>query len=218
MRELFCIFLSVSSVCFPAYGQECCQEFLESRIAKSDKRYSTFKYALSLLEERNAKVLVETGTARYGSKNCSGDGCSTLIFGNWAIAHGAKVFSVDIDRSAVGAAEIAVLIAFSKEEYLKGTIKIVCQDSVSFLNDFDRKIDFLYLDSYDVDLNNPYPSQEHHLKEIIAAYPHFSQNCIVMIDDCDLPFGGKGKLVIEYLLERGWTIAASEYQTILVKN
>jgi hypothetical protein len=35
-----------------------------------------------------------------------------------------------------------------------------------------------------------------------------------MIDDCDLSFGGKGKLVIQYLLDRGWKIALSGFDIL----
>jgi hypothetical protein len=77
-------------------------------------------------------------------------------------------------------------------------------------------IDFLYLDSYDYEWNNPSPSQEHHLREIQAAFPRLHENSVVMIDDCALPQGGKGKLAIEYLKERGWKILLEQYQTILI--
>lgn len=53
-----------------------------------------------------------------------------------------------------------------------------------------------YLDSFDFDISNPLPSQKHHLKEIEAAYDKLTDNSVVMIDDCDLPGGGKGKGVI----------------------
>jgi hypothetical protein len=33
-----------------------------------------------------------------------------------------------------------------------------------------------------------------------------------------LPGGGKGKLVIEYMLERNWEIVMQEYQVILQKK
>ena len=77
-------------------------------------------------------------------------------------------------------------------------------------------IDFLYLDSFDFELHNPSPSQEHHLKEIIAVAPRLRKSTIIMVDDCDLPYGGKGKLVIKWLKERGWVEHKSGYQVILV--
>lgn len=98
---------------------------------------------------------------------------------------------------------------------LNSRIHFVCSDSIAFLQNFGKTIDFLYLDSYDFDFNNPLPSQYHHLYEIQAAYPKLSENSIVMIDDCDLPHGGKGKFAIEFLTERGWKILENRYQVIL---
>lgn len=97
-------------------------------------------------------------------------------------------------------------------------VQFAHDDSIEFLKNFNRPIDFLYLDSFDFDAQNPDPSQQHHFKEIMAAYPSLTKKSVVMIDDCDLPHGGKGKLVIEYLLNKGWKIAASNYQVLLVQE
>ncbi|MDN3506137.1 MAG: class I SAM-dependent methyltransferase [Simkaniaceae bacterium] len=184
---------------------------LNNRIAKTDKRYSTFQTALTLMTNQNAYTIVETGTARGGSLNCAGDGCSTLIFGDWAYENHATVYSVDIDP-------LALSCSFNALGKAADNVLLVEQDSIEFLSTFNGSIDFLYLDSYGFQLDNPLPSQNHHLNEIIAAYPHLARDCVVMIDDCDLPYGGKGKLVIEYLLERGWKILAESYQVILIRG
>lgn len=185
-------------------------QFLTNRLKTTDSRYASFLLVLELLQHRNVQTLVETGTARDGDKNFFGDGGSTIIFGDWASKHNAKLSTVDIDP---------VAIANSKEatEMYEGYIDFFCHDSISFLKDFDRPIDFLYLDSFDFNFRDPQPSQEHHLAEIIAAYPKLHEKSIVMLDDCDLPYGGKGKLVIEYLLSRGWIIIYNGYQVILAQ-
>jgi predicted O-methyltransferase YrrM len=161
------------------------------------------------MEERNVKILVETGTARYGLKNCSGDGCSTALFADWAKDHDATLFSVDIDPEAISESSEAI-------ESINNKVQFFTQDSITFLKNFGQSIDFLYLDSYDFDYQNPRPSQIHHLNEIKAVMPFLHKNTIIMIDDCDLPHGGKGKLVIRYLISQGWEISMSEYQTILL--
>lgn len=196
-----------------ASQKECkkCKKILEGKIPPDNFRYDTFMYALQLLNERKASIIVETGTARDGLGGCIPAGCSTMIFAEWAKDHRAEFYSVDINPTSI-------FIAAQDLRDLKPFVYLVCSDSVAFLTNFSHPIDFLYLDSYDFDANNPSPSQEHHLKEIIAAYPWLTSNSIVMIDDCDLPHGGKGKLVIDYLLKRGWKIIASGYQVILAKN
>ena len=74
----------------------------------------------------------------------------------------------------------------------------------------------LYLDSYELDAKNPSPSQKHHLKEISAALPWITLNTVILIDDCDFPYRGKGGMVIDFLEKRGWVIVAEEYQVLMV--
>ena len=186
-------------------------KFLDGRIPEVSGRYETFLLALELMQKRKAKVIVETGTARYGSGNFIGDGGSTIIFGDWARKNNAVLYSIDIDEGAL-------YNAYQNLGDSTKAVHLVHSDSVEFLRRFNQTIDFLYLDSYDFDCFNPDPSQEHHLNEIIAAYPYLRENSVVMIDDCDLPHGGKGKLVIDYLLKRGWKILAEQYQVILSKK
>lgn len=185
--------------------------FLEKFIPKCNHRFETFDFALNLMEERGVKILVETGTARLGEKNCNGDGCSTFVFSQWAAQNGAFLYSVDIDKASLHYAANDLML-------LNRFVQLVHGDSVEFLKTFNKPIDFLYLDSYDFAIDNPGPSQEHHLNEIVAAYPWLTKNSIVMIDDCDLPYGGKGKLVIDYLLSKNWKIATRGYQVVLIHD
>lgn len=215
MRNIFLSFtLMMTFFAFSVHGDNsprAPQDYLTNRLDPNDQRYKTFLKALELLEQRNALMLVETGTARDGDKNFAGDGGSTIIFGDWAKQNGALLYTVDITPAAIEGSKSAT------KEYADN-IEYVCGDSVTFLENFQGPIDFLYLDSYDFDFSNPAPSQEHHLKEIIAAYPHLHENSIVMIDDCGLPKGGKGKLVIKYLLSRGWFIKQKNYQVIMLNR
>ncbi len=208
-------FLFFLGIIMPAWTEStrhpcknCISTILEGKIPVSDQRYRTFYLAFELLKDRKAQMIVETGTAREGSAWCVGDGCSTLLFAEWVRRTGGTFYSVDIDEQALKKASQAI-------GEMTSSIRLICNDSVDFLANFNRKIDFLYLDSYDFEINNPQPSQEHHLKEIQAAYPHLTNKSIIMIDDCDLPHGGKGKLAIEFLLSKGWKIIANEYQVIL---
>lgn len=189
----------------------CSKRLLEGKLETSDKRYATFDYAIKLLNQKPTPTIVETGVARHGRLNCKGDGCSTIIFAEWIKGHEGLFFSVDIDPRAIDNAKKGLA-------ELNPYAQITCQDSIEFLKNFDRTIDFLYLDSFDFEEQHPQPSQVHHLLEIHAAYPHLAQDCIVMIDDCDLPHGGKGKHVIEFLLSQGWKIIAQGYQVLLARS
>jgi hypothetical protein len=205
------LFLFVCCISFLLADEISSDLFLEKRISPSDRRYPTFSKVLTMLEKVQAKTCIETGTSRNGDQNFAGDGDSTIIFSHWASLHQAHFYSVDIDPIALKNAEASCLPYYPHVDF-------ICSDSIDFLTRFSAPIDFLYLDSYDFDRENPTPSQKHHFKEIMAAYPHLSPRCIVMIDDCDLPHGGKGKLAINFLLRNKWQIISKNYQVILVRK
>ncbi|MGB5943065.1 MAG: class I SAM-dependent methyltransferase [Leeuwenhoekiella sp.] len=179
------------------------------------KRRDTFRRALELLEKSQAKLLIETGTSRLGLKGSKSNGAATIVFGKWAKLNGAKLHSVDINPESVRVAKSAVA-----NQSLSAYTEIHTSDSVDYLQKFNDQVDFLYLDSYDYSLDPEVQkaSQEHHLKEFQAIENQLHTNIIVMIDDCDLPGGGKGKTVIAYMLNRGWTVDKSAYQVILLKK
>ncbi len=180
------------------------------------KRRDTFRHVLNLLDERRARTLVETGTAREGLAGSKSNGASTIVFGIWAQQNGAVMHSVDISAASIAAAKAEV-----DKQGLQSTVQFHEQDSIRFLEGFDRNVDFLYLDSYDYDKDDvavQRASQEHHLAEFKAIEERLSGQAIVLIDDCRLPNGGKGKLVIEYMLERGWQIINRSYQVLLTRS
>ena len=180
------------------------------------KRRDTFRRAMELMDERKASVLVETGVARYGMLNTKSDGASTIVFGLWAKHNNALLYSVDIDKEAITKGQQAV-----DKMGIDSSVSLKVSDSVNYLDAFQKNIDFLYLDSYDYsnkDLTIQKASQEHHLKEIKAVEDKLHDNSIVLIDDCRLSGGGKGKLVIEYLTKSGWKIDMNKYQVLLIKD
>ena len=179
-------------------------------------RRITFKKTLELLGERKAKVIVETGTSRKGLEATRGDGAATIVFGKWAKQNDAKMYSVDISQDSVKGSQDAVT-----EQGLDKNVSVLHQDALVFLAEFDQKIDLLYLDSYDysrTDVEIQQKSQEHHLKEFQLAEDKLHEQTVVLIDDCGLPGGGKGKLVVEYMIERGWEVIIDTYQILLVKK
>ena len=185
-----------------------------SRKYNFGKRRDTLRETLRLLRERGARNLVETGTARGGLSKSKGDGASTVVFGLWARENGAHLHSVDIDPASVAEARRAV-----DELGLSDNVTLVTSDSVAFLADYAGRVDFLYLDSFDYhksDTDIQVASQQHHLDEIKAVVDKLHDRSIVLIDDCNLPNGGKGKLAIDFLLDKGWQVHMSEYQVLLL--
>jgi len=178
------------------------------------RRRVTFAKTLELVSDRNAKTIIETGTSRKGLTNTKGDGAGTFVFGKWAKENNAKLFSVDIDKDAVQECKVEV-----ENQNLQDTVTVLLDDSLNFLTNYKDQVDFLYLDSYDysrTDTAIQIASQEHHLKEFKAIESRLHKNTIVLIDDCGLPGGGKGKTVVPYMEQKGWKVLIDAYQILLV--
>lgn len=178
------------------------------------RRRVTFAKTLELLSDRNAKNIIETGTSRKGLTATRGDGAGTFVFGKWAMQNNAKLSSVDINKDAVLECKVEV-----KNQELQDTVTVVLDDSLNFLANYKELVDFLYLDSYDysrTDTEVQVKSQEHHLKEFEAIESRLHKDTIVLIDDCGLPGGGKGKTVVTYMEAKGWEVLIDAYQILLV--
>jgi len=179
------------------------------------KRRSTFLKTLELLEKTKAKIIIETGTSREGLHGAKSNGAATIVFGKWAKQNDAFLHSVDISEKSVAASQKEV-----DNQDLNSSVKIHLSDSIAFLENYKEQVDFLYLDSYDYS-NDPevqIKSQMHHLKEFKEIEGQLHEKTIVLIDDCDLPNGGKGKLVVEYMLKQDWKVLMNAYQILLVRN
>lgn len=172
-------------------------------------RHRTWHRTIEAIRSLSRPVcIVETGTAR--------DNGSTFLFARLIHETGGFVHSVDLDEELVNSVR-----AIFEEAGASAAIRLYAQDSVLFLEDFKHTIDVLYLDSYDVIWTDPYPSMEHHFKELKAAIPKLGNTSIVVLDDTPLnasfapywareidiqaishasPRPGKGTLCIDYLL------------------
>jgi hypothetical protein len=178
--------------------------------SKRNKRQEGFRVIFSELE--NMKIesynIVETGTTRKSPshKLAWKDGMGTLMFENFINYYSGTVHTVDIDQEACDICQSLV------GEH----VKVYCQDSLQFLQEHTEKVHFYYLDSWDVDRNDPSPSQDHHLKEFKIIEPYL-ENCIVGIDD-NFMHGdvdvGKGKLVKEYLAKKDIFPIYDAYQLV----
>lgn len=147
-------------------------------------------------------VMVETGCIRNTTEESKfGDGWSTLNWEYVAKETDSVVYVVDIDENHLSKSKQIV----PESKYVVYTK----QDSVEFLKNFDKKIDFLFLDSYDYcgDEENVRRCHVHQLNEVKAAMDKLNDKCLVLIDDVfDVKWSGKGKLSIPYLLENGFNV------------
>ena len=181
------------------------------------KREAGFRIMFNLLERGQLAgallpLIVETGSLRQHG-NWEGDGQSTIQFAAFADAYPSEVHTVDL---APEAAELVRRVCGTRVTAHTG-------DSVAYLHGLGsasapRKIDLLYLDSYDFDPADPFPSAFHHIKELIAARPCLSEGSIVAIDDnielADGSFTGKGYLAKQWFDHVGIKCLHQGYQYI----
>ena len=191
-----------------------------------NKRYTTMRLALSILLSTSSpdRVILETGCARKnkGNSNQSLDGSSTNIFGQALTLYGGHLHCVDIS-------EKNILVCKEITKNYCDNISYHISDSVHFLQNWgslypNKKIDLLYLDSMDYPVGLRYKlgfpmgsrtlSQEHCLAELNAALPHLSSDATILIDDANLPGGGKPALAKSKLSDLGWICLLEEYQTL----
>jgi hypothetical protein len=180
-------------------------EAVEDLINRTDFRKDGFNLMVEHLRTIENPLVVETGCAREEG-SWTGDGMSTRIFDSYVTINGGVFHSVDISEDNVA---VSKRITGEKSQ-------IHCSDSVAWLEEFNkagRKIDLLYLDSFDLDKENPQPSMEHHMKEYHAIKDCIGPGTMLAIDD-NFSDKGKGFLVRDFLKEQGIEPIHNGYQLI----
>jgi len=197
--------------------------------AKLLHREKTFRKIFEYLDKIPGPInIIETGCVRE-TNNWGGDGQSTILFDNYISQRDNEsiCYTVDNNPRSVNACKSLV----------SSRVSVNLSDSVSFLSNLSKKfieeskkVNFLYLDSYDLDMNYWYPSAAHHLKELLAIIKVLKQDTLVVVDDCPLnvnyiagvdnhaifisepAVGGKGRLIAEYAIACNAKLEFSDYQ------
>ena len=183
-------------------------KFLKKYNNPKNFRFNSFEFALLEAQKRNLKTLVETGVARgkqkffFFSKINWKDGMSTMIFSDYARYINGTLTSCDIDKKNIDNAK-----KFTKLN--KEFITFVVDDSINFLTNFNKKIDFLYLDSLDGQFEG---ASKHQLEEIKIAKKYLHDQSLVLLDDK----GNKTKLSINYMLENNFKILNETREQVLL--
>ena len=189
-------------------------------------RATSFEIIFNLLDKKENKsnyLIVETGCMRGDHTPVSSpyalgdDGASTYIFDDFINFYDGEVLSVDSKQDNVDYA-----IKFTSDR-----TSVYCRDSVPFLWELPEKtkIDFLYLDSFDLDPNNPVPSQLHHVKELCACMKNLKKGTIIAVDDhlntpefdqyrSTLVQGGKARFVEDFMKNIGAELLHDGYQIV----
>ena len=191
-----------------------------------DTPQSYIRKALEQFKANGGKTIVELGCMRQPmnhpplecTDDCGSrcDGHSTAIFDSVGVI----LNSADISQAAC---DCAKLHTFSPRT------TIWCMDAIKYLKTSPAKIDLLYLDAWDVDLDD---CAEKHLEAYEAAKEMLHDKSIVLIDDTDVVwdggefhpvFGetthaGKGRLVVPAMIKDGWEVKFTGRQTMLVRG
>lgn len=185
--------------------------FLEKYNNKKNIRFPFFKKAINIALERDLKVFVETGTSRgkekffFFKKMNWKDGMSTLMFADLVSKIKGELHSCDISQKNVDNAKDFT------SEFKKNTFFYV-NDSVNFLKTFSKKIDFLYLDSFDghdIEL-----ASQHQLKEAKESINKLNDKSLILLDDK----GAKTLYSSKYFINNGFVVIGESDNQILLSK
>lgn len=172
-------------------------------------RAPTFVAAAGFILKIESPVLVETGCYR----GCDADGQSTSIFSLLARESGGSFASFELHQANIDKALIHL-----KQLDLDGFANFTCGDSVDTLKAIVRQVTFAYLDSYDYEEAKAIDAQTHQLKEVEILLPKMAQRSAFLLDDCDLPNGGKAGLSVPLILANGYKETATGYQRLFIRE
>jgi len=191
-------------------------------------REKTFRRIFEHLDTLEGPIaIIETGCVR-AADNWAGEGQSTILFDKYISCRDSvsECYTVDISQEAVSLCKTLV----------SDRVKVQQDDSVHYLNllskryfEQKRTVDFVYLDSFDLDWTHWYPSAIHHLKELVAIIRSFNERTLLVVDDCLVnvnvhpeqdkvamigkpKIGGKGRLIAEYAHSVGANVEFADYQ------
>lgn len=174
------------------------------------------------------KTVVEIGATRYAvtqkcidyfntennafdSPACCTDGHCGFFFGE----ENFEVYSVDIDENCKTQIEWSYNnLNRKKPENININVP---KDGIDFLLNFDKKIDILLLDAWDVGTPN---YADKHLEAFEAAKDKLSDVHLILIDDTDFIRKDQGKdyLLTPFLIENGYTLLFNGRQTLFINT
>ena len=170
------------------------------------------KVAAQLAREFGFKTIVEVGSMRSPLNHamdeidpaCCNEGHSTLFFAET----GAEVFTADINPRC------ADILVPSTRQYRN--LSVHTADGIWFLKRFEKTIDLLYLDAWDVVPSIAYA--EKHLEAYKVALPKLAKTCLILIDDTDILNGGKGRRAIPQMIRDGFELVTWGRQAMLTRG
>lgn len=196
MKKVLLLLTTLICITFSLYAREKPRSYIEQ--------------AIQLFKVLGGKVIVELGTMGQLTHDIDKEECPYCMSGHSTILWArtlADVYTVDINSNAIDLTKNACKHFHN--------VYPVNDDGIDFLHNFDKKIDLLYLDAWDVIPGSDYA--EKHLEAYLAAKDKLNLTSIILIDDTDIENGGKGRLIIPKAVEDGFKIVFTGRQTMLLR-
>ena len=182
--------------------------------------FQMFHNIFSTFEGRPMNIF-ETGSSAWGAN-------SSVLFDLYIRKFGGTFITVDIRNEP--SIELNKILSKNSKTFTQDSVEFIDQYSTSYF----ENIDLIYLDSFDLDLDNPEPSMNHGYKEFSLLDEKIKIGCIIIIDDtpCDLKYfknqiieneaskivPGKGALILEEIKENNkYEILFHEYALVIKK-
>ena len=127
--------------------------------------FEMFKVVITFFDQKPMRIL-ETGSSAWGVD-------STRFWAKYVQTFGGSLTTVDIRPNAKR----------SLWGQVSNQTKFVISDSVKFLKNQNSEFDFYYLDSWDVDWNNPLPAARHGFEEFQSIRGNLKSGNLILIDD-----------------------------------
>ena len=189
-------------------------KFYDSVRHRLGVRQRGFDFAFRTLQTVEQSFIVETGCARVAN-NYEGDGLSSLLWDAYINEYGGLLHTVDLSPDSV---------RFCKHHVSDKSV-VIHSDSITYLKTLNeelqeknKKIDFLYLDSFDAPKKEPdiwRKSALHHLYEFLTIRPSLKKVALIGVDDNWLEQGapaGKGTMILDYMNQIKNPPVFAEYQ------
>jgi hypothetical protein len=184
---------------------------LDEQVKVRGKPRPYIEVVLQLLKAMKADTIVEVGSARQPLDHplkdfnpvCCNDGHSSMY---WA-SSGLDFHTVDINPEAGK--------AVTKACGHLPNVHVYTEDGIGFLKRFPKPIDLLFLDAWDVVEGSPFA--EKHLEAWQTVRGKMKPTSLVLIDDTDIMFGGKGRLCIPAMIRDGYDPLINGRQTLLMR-
>ena len=174
---------------------------------------------------RNKSInILETGSSAWGTN-------SSILFDNYVKKFGGSFVTVDIREEP----------SSNLNKVFSNNSKAFVDDSVNFIKNYDKtklnELNLIYLDSYDLDLDNPEPSMQHGLNEFLLIDSFIDVGTVIAIDDTPISlelFGqevvdkykenkdflpGKGTYVLEHINKKNnYEVIYHHYSLVIKKT